>query len=193
MIAAFVLVTVVMKLGVPPKSTVRPGAKPRPVSVTVVPPACGPVSGVTDTSRGLSRYTKPPARLADGPPGSVTVTVTGPAWNCGAGGTSIVRVVGVAASTFTCCAPSRTTSPTLNPVPVMMAVVVASAKPNDGESAETRGCCAVTSEATSKVPAAGTASGRNEKSCSPSTRTTMRPGGSGAAGVNTMLAPRVVN
>ena len=158
--AVLVVSTVVRKLRVLSKSTVRPGAKPRPVRVTVFPPAWGPVSGVSETRRGRSRYTKPPARVALGPPGSVTLTATGPGWNCGAGGTSMVSVVALVASTVACCAPRCTTSPVLKPVPLMTAVVVLSAKPNAGESEAMRGCCASVSAETVNVVSAGTTSGR---------------------------------
>ena len=63
----------------PPNDTVAPAENPVPVTVTEVPPAAGPVFGVTDVTVGAATYVKQPVHEALCASGFVTVTFTGPA------------------------------------------------------------------------------------------------------------------
>jgi hypothetical protein len=76
-VLVFVMVT--EAAGVVPKSTVVPGVKPVPVTVTDVPPASGPADGLTAVTVGTPSYLKRSAFLvAEVPPDVVTVTSTTP-------------------------------------------------------------------------------------------------------------------
>jgi len=47
----------------PPNETVVPAWKPDPLTVTVVPPALGPLDGATDVTAGPATYVKHPAHV----------------------------------------------------------------------------------------------------------------------------------
>jgi hypothetical protein len=101
----------------PPNATVAPAAKLVPVMVTAVPPAVGPLLGLTAVTVGWPMYVKPPGRLPLSPP-LVTVTVTGPALPVG-----VVAVIVVLLTTTTFVAealPKVTLAPEAKFVPVMV-------------------------------------------------------------------------
>ncbi|HEY8824117.1 MAG TPA: hypothetical protein VIP07_04450 [Candidatus Limnocylindria bacterium] len=63
----------------PPNDAVAPAWKPLPLIVTEVPPAAGPLFGVTDVTAGPTTYVKQPVQLALCASVFVTVTFTAPA------------------------------------------------------------------------------------------------------------------
>jgi hypothetical protein len=63
----------------PPSDALAPAWNPLPLIVTPVPPADGPLFGVTDVTAGPTTYVKQPAQLAPCASGFVTVTLTAPA------------------------------------------------------------------------------------------------------------------
>jgi len=114
-----VLFTIVTPVAaVPPNVTVAPAAKFVPVIVTAVPPATGPLFGLTLLTVGGAMYVNPLARLPLPPPVFVTVTVTAPALPAG-----VVAVIVVLFTTVTPVAaalPNVTVAPVAKFVPVIV-------------------------------------------------------------------------
>ena len=72
-------VSVMEAARVVPKSTVAPGPKPVPVTVTMVPPASGPSSGETVATTGAAvKVNRSDGEVELVPPAVVTVTSTAP-------------------------------------------------------------------------------------------------------------------
>jgi hypothetical protein len=104
-----------------PNFTVAPVAKFVPVIVTAVPPATGPLFGLTLVTVGVTTYVNPLARLPLCDPTLVTVTVTAPALPAG-----VVAVIVVAFTTVTPVAaalPNVTVAPVAKFVPVIVTAV----------------------------------------------------------------------
>jgi len=118
-VVAFTTVTPVA--AAPPNVTVAPAAKFVPVMVTAVPPAVGPLFGLTLLTVGTTAYVYPFARLPLCDPTLVTVTVTAPALPAG-----VVAVIVVAFTTTTFVAdplPNVTVAPDAKFVPVIVTAV----------------------------------------------------------------------
>ena len=67
--------TVTLEAAAPPNRTVAPLWKPVPASVTSVSPASDPRSGVMDVNIGGATNVNALERVADRPPGSVTLVL----------------------------------------------------------------------------------------------------------------------
>src|SRR5579872_6328210 len=109
-----------------PNVTVAPDAKFVPAMVTPVPPAAGPLFGLTLVTVGCPTYVNPFARLPLCPP-TVTVTVTAPALPAG-----VVAVIDVLLTTTTLLAaaePNVTVAPDAKFVPVIVTTVPPAATP----------------------------------------------------------------
>jgi hypothetical protein len=104
----------------PPNETVAPDTKPVPVKVTEVPPALGPLVGVTEVTVGPATYVKQPEQLPFCPSGLATVTLTAPA-ACAV--VVPVMAVAVIVETFTGDPPKDTLEPLWKPVPATVTVV----------------------------------------------------------------------
>src|ERR1700752_1726156 len=114
MVVLFTTVTAVA--AVLPKVTVAPAAKFVPVMVTAVPPATGPLFGLTLLTVGPTTYVYPFAKLPLCEPTLVTVTVTAPELPAG-----VVAVIVVLFTTVTPVAaalPNFTVAPVAKFVPV---------------------------------------------------------------------------
>src|SRR5437867_2673833 len=100
----------------PPKETVAPATKPVPATVTEVPPAVGPLVGVTELTTGAgARYVKQPVQVPLCVSALVTTTFTAPA-ACAV----VVPVIAVAlmVDTFKADPPKETAAPaTVTEVP----------------------------------------------------------------------------
>jgi len=115
------LTTTTFVAAVLPNFTVAPVAKFVPVIVTAVPPATGPLFGLTLLTVGTSTYVNPLARLPLCDPTLVTVTVTAPALPAG-----VVAVMLVLLTTTTFVAavlPNVTVAPAAKFVPVIVTAV----------------------------------------------------------------------
>ena len=130
--------TVTLEAVVDPNLTVSPDVNPVPVTVTDVPPAVGPLVGLTAITAGGATYVYWSALLVDDePPLLVTVTSTVPAASAGA-----VAVIDVAEFTVTLEAavdPNLTVFPEANPLPLMVTDVPPAVGPLAGLTAETVG------------------------------------------------------
>jgi hypothetical protein len=114
------LTTTTLVAAVAPNFTVAPAAKFVPVIVTAVPPATGPLLGLTLLTVGVTTYVNPLARLPLCPL-TVTVTVTAPALPAG-----VVAVIDVLLTTTTFVAaalPNVTVAPAMKFVPVIVTAV----------------------------------------------------------------------
>src|SRR5262249_12235010 len=123
MVVAFMTTTLVAAL--PPKDTVAPLTKPVPVMVTGVPPAAGPLLGVTLVTDGallkLSLALAVEGRGAAGPVASARL---------GPGGEVQVMVVAFMSSTLVAALPPKATvAPLTKPVPVRVTGVPPAAGP----------------------------------------------------------------
>ena len=119
MVVLFTTATLVA--AVEPNVTVAPVAKFVPVMVTAVPPATGPLFGLTLVTVGSTMYVNALARLPLCPPELVTVTVAVPALPAG-----VVAVMVVLLTTVTLVAavePNVTVAPAAKFVPVMVTTV----------------------------------------------------------------------
>ncbi len=90
------LTTITLVAATPPIVTVAPVVKPVPVSVTAVPPAAGPLTGLIAVTVGAATNVKPFARLPLWPSRLVTTTSTAPG-ACAA----VTAVIEVALTTIT--------------------------------------------------------------------------------------------
>jgi len=63
----------------PPNDTVATAVNPVPATVTEVPPAVGPLFGVTDMTVGAATYVKQPEQVPLCPSGLATTILTAPA------------------------------------------------------------------------------------------------------------------
>lgn len=118
-------------------STTAPGAKFVPVIVIDVPPAVGPLFGLTPVTVGAAAKVNPPARLPLNPLLLVTVTVTAPALPAG-----VVAVIDVLLTTTTLVAaalPKVTVAPAAKLVPVMVTAVPPASAPPFGDTLVTVG------------------------------------------------------
>jgi hypothetical protein len=134
------LTTVTFVAAVVPNFTVAPAAKFVPVIVTAVPPATGPLFGVTPVTVGVTAYVYPFARLPLREPGFVTVTVTAPAAPAG-----VVAVIVVLLTTVTPVAaalPNVTVAPATKFVPVIVTAVPPVTDPLFGDTPVTVGVTA---------------------------------------------------
>jgi hypothetical protein len=119
-----------------PNFTVAPEAKFVPVIVTAVPPATGPLFGLTLLTVGVTTYVYPFVRLPLCPL-TVTVTVTAPAVPAG-----VVAVIVVPFTTTTfvaAAAPNVTVAPAAKFVPVIVTDVPPNVEPLLGETLLTVG------------------------------------------------------
>ena len=131
------LTTTTLVAAVPPNVTVAPLAKFVPVIVTAVPPATGPLFGLTFVTVGKTAYVNPLAKLPLCP-FTVTVTVTAPAACAG-----VVAVIEVLLTTTTLLAavpPNVTVAPLAKFVPVIVTAVPPAAGPLLGDTPVTVGC-----------------------------------------------------
>src|SRR4029077_8573087 len=120
-----------------PNFTVAPPANFVPVIVTAVPPATGPLFGLTLLTVGVTTYVYPFARLPLCPLTLVTVTVTAPALPAG-----VVAVIVVPFTTTTfvaAAAPNVTVAPAAKFVPVIVTDVPPNVEPLLGETLLTVG------------------------------------------------------
>src|SRR5262249_52427134 len=119
MVVAFMTTTLVAAL--PPKETVAPATKPVPVIVTAVPPAAGPLLGLTDVTVGAvpTKVNWSPGGLAAEVAFSVvTNTSTVPA---GSAGETAVRLVDETNTTLVPdTVPNLTVLPDVKLVPVIV-------------------------------------------------------------------------
>ena len=130
------LTTTTFVAAAPPNVTVAPAAKFVPAIVTAVPPAVGPLLGVTLLTVGVSTYVNPLARLPLCPL-TVTVTVTAPALPAG-----VVAVICVPLTTTTlvaAAAPNVTVAPAAKFVPVIVTAVPPTVGPLFGDTLLTVG------------------------------------------------------
>ena len=105
--------------------------------VTKVPPADGPVAGLTALTVGAATYVNWSAELVgETPPGVVTVTFTVPE---PAGLVAVIEVDEVTLTAVAGLAPKVTVEPVVKPVPVMVTTVLPAAGPVDGLTALTVG------------------------------------------------------
>ena len=131
------LFTVTPVAAVEPNATVSPDAKPVPVMVTVVPPATGPLVGLTALTATGGTYVNVSAELVElvcPPLVTVTSTVPEPA--------GLVAVIDVALFTVTPVAavpPNATVAPDAKPVPEMVTGVPPAAGPLAGLTPDTVG------------------------------------------------------
>jgi len=101
-----------------PNFTAVAPVKSVPVMVTEVPPAAGPLVGLSDVTVGAATYVKL-TRLLDVPPGVVTVTFAAPA--APAGALAVIWVVDTKFTVALALPPKFTVvAPETNPVPVMV-------------------------------------------------------------------------
>jgi hypothetical protein len=131
------LTTTTLVAATPPKVTVAPVAKFVPVIVTAVPPAVGPLFGLTLVTVGWPIYVNPFARLPLWPL-TVTVTVAAPAVPAG-----VVAVIDVLLTTTTFVAdalPNFTVAPAAKLVPVIVTDVPPATGPLFGDTLVTVGC-----------------------------------------------------
>ena len=120
-----------------PNFTVAPAAKFVPVMVTPVPPATGPLFGLTLLTVGVTTYVYPFARLPLCEPAFVTVTVTAPVLPAGV---VAVIVVPFTTTTFVAAAlPNVTVAPVAKFVPVIVTDVPPNVEPLLGETLLTVG------------------------------------------------------
>ena len=113
--------TTTLVAAVPPNVTVAPAAKFVPVIVTAVPPAVGPLFGLTLLTVGSRNIGKPIAQTSALTARLVTVTVTAPALPAG-----VVAVIVVLLTTTTLVAaalPNVTAAPAAKFVPVIVTAV----------------------------------------------------------------------
>jgi hypothetical protein len=101
----------------PPKETVAPLWNPLPLTVTDVPPAVGPLFGVTDATAGAATYVKQLEQLPLWPSGFVTTALTDPA-ACAV--VVPVMLVALIVDTFTGDPPNDTLEPLWKPVPAIV-------------------------------------------------------------------------
>jgi hypothetical protein len=140
------LTTVTPVAGTEPKSTIAPLMKPVPLMVTLVPPAAGPVSGLTAVTVGLLPvlpvlvYVKSSEdEVVDVPAVVITVTSTVPV----PAGEEAVTEVGLTTVTpVACTEPKSTVAPVKNPVPLIVTLVPPAAGPLSGLTAVTVGALA---------------------------------------------------
>jgi hypothetical protein len=121
-----------------PNVTVAPAAKFVPVIVTAVPPATGPLFGLTLLAVGFTTYVKPLVRLPLCDPTLVTVTVTAPTLPAG-----VAAVIVVLLTTTTLVAavlPNVTEAPAAKFVPVIVTAVPPEVDPLFGLTLLTVGC-----------------------------------------------------
>ena len=133
MLVALIVDTVT---GDPPNDTLEPLWKPVPAIVTAVPPALGPLFGVTDVTVGAATYVKQPVQVALCASGFVTITFTAPA-ACAV----VVPVieVGLIVETLSADPPKETVAPTWKPDPLTVTVVPPALGPLDGATDVTAG------------------------------------------------------
>ena len=120
----------------PPNETVAPAWKPDPLTVTVVPPALGPLDGATDVTVGPATYVKQPLQVPLCASGFVTTTFTLPA------ACAVVvpaMLVALIVETVSDDPPNETVAPAWKSVPVMVTVVPPAAGPLVGVTPVTDG------------------------------------------------------
>jgi hypothetical protein len=122
--------------GDPPKDTLEPLWKPVPAIVSAVPPALGPLFGVTELTVGAATYVKHPVHVALCASGFVTITLTAPA-ACAV----VVPVIEVASIVTTVRAdpPNETVAPDTKPLPLIVTDVPPAAFPLFGATDVTAG------------------------------------------------------
>ena len=120
-------------------TVVPPLTKPVPVRVTTVPPAKGPLDGLSAVTVGTVRYAYWLAvAAADVPFAVVTVTLTMPAVPAGA--VALIDVAETKVTAVPAFAPNFTVvAPLTKPVPVRVTTVPPATGPLDGLSAVTVG------------------------------------------------------
>ena len=120
----------------PPNEIVAEAWKPLPAMVTDVPPAVGPLFGVTDVTVGAATYVKQPVQVPLWVSGFVTTTFTAPA-ACAV----VVPVMLVAEIVETASAdpPNDTVAPAWKPVPATVTEVPPTAAPLFGATDVTVG------------------------------------------------------
>ena len=128
-------VTATFVAAAPPNVTVAPAAKFVPVMVTAVPPAAGPVAGLTLLTVGPTTYVNPLARLPLCPL-TVTVTVMAPA--VPAGVVAVIVVLFVTTTFVAAALPNVTVAPATKFVPVMVTAVPPAVDPVFGTNAAHR-------------------------------------------------------
>jgi hypothetical protein len=121
-----VAVIVEMVSADPPNEAVAPAWKPVPLTVTDVPPAVGPLFGVTELTAGAGMYVKQPEHVALDASGFVTVTLTAPAaWAV----VVPVMLVPLTVETVSADPPNDTVAPVWNSLPEMVTDVPPTAGP----------------------------------------------------------------
>ena len=121
-------------------TVVAPLTNPVPVRVTTVPPATGPLAGLSEVTAGAAAYVNWLAvAVADVPPAVVVaVTLTVPAVPAGA--VALIEVADTKVTAVPRLAPNFTVvAPLTNPVPVRVTTVPPAAGPLAGLSAVTVG------------------------------------------------------
>jgi len=114
--AMLVALTVETVSAEPPKDTVAPAWKPVPAMDTDVPPALGPLFGVTELTVGAATYVKQPVHVPVCASGFVTTTLMAPAaWAL----VVPVMLVALMVDTVSAEPPKETVAPAWNPVPAM--------------------------------------------------------------------------
>ena len=109
-------------------TVVEPFTNPVPTTVITVPPASGPLVGVTLETVGAATYVNAPVDVAT-PPIVVTTTSFAPAVPDGV--TAVIEVA-LATTTLVAAAPSTVTVAPVKFVPVMVIAVPAANGPEDG-------------------------------------------------------------
>ncbi|HEY8824105.1 MAG TPA: hypothetical protein VIP07_04390 [Candidatus Limnocylindria bacterium] len=106
----------------PPNATVAPTWNPLPAMVTEVPPALGPLFGVTDVTvgGGGATYVKQTTHVPIWVSGLVTISVTAPA-ACGL--VVPVMLVALTVETVTAAPPREAVAPLWKPVPAIVTAV----------------------------------------------------------------------
>jgi hypothetical protein len=142
--AAWAVVVPVMLVGLiadtvsgdPAKDTLDPLTKLVPATVTVVPPALGPLFGVTDVTAGAATYVKQPLHVPLCPSALVTTTLTAPA-ACAV----VVPVIEVGSIVETVSEepPKETVAPDWKPLPLIVTDVPPAASPLFGATDVTTG------------------------------------------------------
>ncbi|HEY8824113.1 MAG TPA: hypothetical protein VIP07_04430 [Candidatus Limnocylindria bacterium] len=123
----------------PANETVAPAWKFVPATVTEVPPALGPLFGVTEETVGAATYVKQPVQLPLCVSGLVTITFTEPAARA-----VVVPVIVVAlmVETVRVEPPKLIVAPVWNPLPLMVTAVPPTAGPLVGATELTVGAAA---------------------------------------------------
>ena len=120
----------------PPNETVAPVWNPVPAMLTDVPPALGPLLGVTDATVGAATYVKQPVHVPVCESGFVTITLTRPL-ACAV--VVPVMLVALTVETVSADPPSDTVAPAWNPLPATVTAVPPAAGPLFGLTEATVG------------------------------------------------------